>query len=713
MSAAYWTFRRELHGMLRAPIVYLVGGLFLAVQGIAFAGLVGAMSDPRRPALLSSLLEGQLAGTLLTWVLQLVVITLLGMRAIADDKTSGAWELALTAGASERAVVVGKWLAATVLYALLWIPTLAYFAVVAAFREGGQGFDLLQIAVGYGGAIALGAALLAWAIAASAATSQTLTAGALGFALLVAIFLAGELPVLWPELGSDVLAAISIRAQLAAIARGEVSLGALVAFAGIAVTGLSAAIAFACVGRRRKREVRARFGATVAFAGIAVALVAICARHPVAWDATRDERNTLDPATREVLAELPQASLVIVEPLLAGADAIYVEVERVLRMMGEANERIAITRVDPAHAPGGLEAIAREAGLQPQDLAAGGAVIVQVGARRRVVELLALATLVRPTTDAPPAVERLAIEQAIGGALAELARTTPITACPTTGHGELPLEAAGGDQDWATVAARLRGEGIALGELATGACDVILVAGPTQPLSPDEALALQRHVEAGRGLLVAAASRPGPGGALSATGVEAVLAADGIGLPLAIAIDPSLVVRELPGALLVVDGYRDHAINLGFANARATLWFQPRAVVTDHPLIAASPQSWGERDFTRAPAKDPDDLAGPIALAAVGAKHRLVVVGSAESFSTAVLAGGAGAGDLWLARAVRWLAHEPATSIAARTPAQVRLVMTDGERRLVTVICVGVIPLAWAALGGAIVVLRRRRRGAS
>ena len=55
-------WRRELQVTLRAPIVYVVGGLFLVVQGIAFAGLVGALSDPRRPAPLGALLEGQLVG---------------------------------------------------------------------------------------------------------------------------------------------------------------------------------------------------------------------------------------------------------------------------------------------------------------------------------------------------------------------------------------------------------------------------------------------------------------------------------------------------------------------------------------------------------------------------------------------------------------------------------------------------------------------------
>jgi hypothetical protein len=68
---------------------------------------------------------------------------------------------------------------------------------------------------------------------------------------------------------------------------------------------------------------------------------------------------------------------------------------------------------------------------------------------------------------------------------------------------------------------------------------------------------------------------------LAATGLEGELAALGVGLPAAIAIDPTLVVRELPGALLVTDGYAAHEINAGFPRMRATLWFQPRAVLAE------------------------------------------------------------------------------------------------------------------------------------
>ena len=137
----------------------------------------------------------------------------------------------------------------------------------------------------------------------------------------------------------------------------------------------------------------------------------------------------------------------------------------------------------------------------------------------------------------------------------------------------------------------------------------------------------------------------------SARRVEAVLAADGLGLPVAIAIDPTLVLRELPGALLIFDGYADHPINQGFAKRRGTVWFQPRAVLVERgarPLVSATAESWGERDFTASPDKGPDDLAGPIAVAAIGSSNRVVAIGSAESLSTALLAGGASAG-IWLA----------------------------------------------------------------
>jgi hypothetical protein len=68
-------------------------------------------------------------------------------------------------------------------------------------------------------------------------------------------------------------------------------------------------------------------------------------------------------------------------------------------------------------------------------------------------------------------------------------------------------------------------------------------------------------------------------------------------------------------------------------------------------------------------------------------------------------------GDLWLAHAIRWLAGKPPTAVAvsARPPDQVRLVMTSSQRRAVIALCTAGIPLAWILVGGALLLLRRRR----
>jgi ABC-2 type transport system permease protein len=714
----YWVLRRELAVTLRGPIVYVIGGLFLVVQGIAFAGLVGAMSDPRRPAPLGALLEGQLAGTLLTWVLQLVVLTLLGMRAIADERRSGGWELLVTAGVGEGAAVIGKWLAATIVYALLWLPTLAYLGVVAAFRSDTGGWDLATIACGYAGAIALGAALLAWAIAASAATSTPLAAGGLGFALLVGLFLVGEVPTVWPGANASVFAALGLRAHLTSFARGQLGAGDLEFVVGLAATGLSLAIALACVGRRRAREIRRRVASTSLIAAIAVLAGVLAVQHPIAWDLSAAHRNSLDPETRAVLAELPgPATLTIVEPTLGALDVLYDEVARVADRMASAAP-LEVRRVDPTALPGGLAAAARLAGVQPKELAENGGVIVELGGKQRVVDVLQLATIDRGTSGAPE-FERLAVEQALAGTLAELATAVPVTVCATTGHDELSMSAPSpSGADWTLVANRLAAAGVSVRALAGTAdlagCAAVIIAGPTKPLPPEDALALQRYVARGGGLVVAAASRPVPNGPqLAATGLEPVLAADGLGLPLAIAVDPSLAIREVPGARMIVDGYADDVIDAGFEGARRTLWFQPRAVVATgaaKPLVSASSQSWGERDLVHGPpTKDADDLAGPVALAAIGATHRVIAIGSAESFATAALSGGASAADLWLERAVRFAAGQRLPQLSrGRAGDQIRLVMTPHERTTVIALCVAGIPLVWLLLGGGLLALRRR-----
>ncbi|MBA2597438.1 MAG: hypothetical protein H0V00_12525, partial [Chloroflexia bacterium] len=88
-------------------------------------------------------------------------------------------------------------------------------------------------------------------------------------------------------------------------------------------------------------------------------------------------------------------------------------------------------------------------------------------------------------------------------------------------------------------------------------------------------------------------------------------------------------MRELPGALYILDNYAKHPINEGFAGTRATLWFQPRALIAERgttPLVQASADSWGETNLdSPPPVKDAKDIAGPVTLAALGKSNRVLV----------------------------------------------------------------------------------------
>jgi hypothetical protein len=408
-----------------------------------------------------------------------------------------------------------------------------------------------------------------------------------------------------------------------------------------------------------------------------------------------------------------------VQPTRAALAPIYDEVTRVVVRIADEVPGVTLRRADPASAPGGLDGIAREAGLVPGDLAATGAVVVELGGKRRVLDLPGFATIDRGPGGAAT-VERLAVEQAIAGALAAMSAARPLTICATRGHGEIPIaapDAGVAGRDWAAVAQRLRGDGMTVEDIdivpvVPARCAAVIVAGPSSPVTADEALAIQGFIRSGGGLVVAAGD-PGSS-ALAPTGLEAVLAAEGVGLPPAIAVDPTLAVRELPHSLFVVGGYADHPINRGFAGVRPTLWRVPRAIVvtgTAAPLVSATAESWGERNLVEPPRKDGDDLAGPVAIAAIGGAHRVIVMGSAESATTRSLASGSSAIDLWLARAIRYAAGaiEPVIATHDRAPDQVRLVMTADQRRAVIALSVGGIPLAWALLGGAVVWWQRRR----
>lgn len=679
--------RRELTIYLRSPIALTVAAAFLVLEGSSFAALVNALADPARPAPLGAVLESHFGGTLVHWMLELTVLAALAAR-LAEERRSGTWEALVTAPVPEGAAVLGAWLAAVALWALLWLACLAHVGVLVALAPAGATIDAGPIATAYAGEVLVGATGLAIALAAGAWSPQPLVATVAGFAALCLWLLVGELGELAPGALNGVpavaaaLERIGPRRALAALARGEVRWDAVLTMVALCAGGLRLTAALGGIGRRRSSTVAA-VATEAVLAGVAIALVAVLAGRALSpWDVTAARRNSLEPATRAVLARMNEpVTATILSPGVDANRPLFDEASRVLARMTAVQPALRVKSFDPATDPAALSALAAFAAVDETELVRGGAVILGRGGRGRAIALRDLEGQGEIQLEART-FEHVRIEAALSQALAELLDDTPVRLCATAGHGELAAE--GGAASWQPVAARLAVDGLRVETVdVVGAvpptCRVLIVAGATAPFSTAEVAAVAAFLDGGGRLFVALArARSGErveSFAAPVTGLEAVLATWNVSSPAGPVVDPALAF-DLPGSLRIVDGYGEHAIVRGFARRRATVWQHARAVVAPD-AVALVHTSDGRA----------------LAVAAERGSARIVVIGSAGAM-TMLEAGRGWGGDLVAARAIGWLAGRimPA-SVPEKDGDRVPLVMSAGARRAVAALTIGGVPL--------------------
>ncbi len=134
MSGLIATLNRELRAYFVSPLAYVILGFFLSLNGYVFAVIVSFLSDPRAGGSTTPL-ELFFGDTFFFWLVLMIMVPLVTMRLLAEERRSGTIEILMTAPVSEAQVVVGKFLAAFGFYVFLWLPTLAYVVIVARGSE--------------------------------------------------------------------------------------------------------------------------------------------------------------------------------------------------------------------------------------------------------------------------------------------------------------------------------------------------------------------------------------------------------------------------------------------------------------------------------------------------------------------------------------------------------------------------------------------------
>src|SRR5262249_29047104 len=152
----------------------------------------------------------------------------------------------------------------------------------------------------------------------------------------------------------------------------------------------------------------------------------------------------------------------------------------------------------------------------------------------------------------------------------------------------------------------------------------------------------------------------------------------------------------------------DHPVTAAFRGRRMTVWYEPRWVeplpvpgVIVTVLVASSASGWAETDFAgmvRAPAgPDAHDARGPAGVAVAAERPstgaRVVVFGSARSFTNSAAAKGAQGNQALAASALVWLTGRgKLVAVGAKSPEQVRIVLDAAQERRLFFVCVLGIP---------------------
>jgi ABC-2 type transport system permease protein len=184
--------RKELHGYFVSPVAYGLLTMFAVIFGFFFWNSLGylvisGMQAQLRGESAPMNINEQLIRPLLAniSVVGLFFIPMITMRLFAEEKRSGTIELLATSPIRDIEVVLGKWLAAMMLYGCLLLFSGLNLAFL--FRYGNP--DWKPLAIGYLGLLLQAGGLLAVGTFISTLTRNQIIAGAATFAACLMLWI--------------------------------------------------------------------------------------------------------------------------------------------------------------------------------------------------------------------------------------------------------------------------------------------------------------------------------------------------------------------------------------------------------------------------------------------------------------------------------------------------------------------------------------------
>lgn len=188
-----WTiFTKEIRSYFVSPIAYLLLTMFAVIFGFFFWNALGyfvfmGIEQQMRGEMFPMNVNESIIRPLLSnvSVIGLFFIPMITMRLFAEEKRSGTIELLTTSPIRDIEVIIGKWLAAVALYAVMLLFTALNFAFL--FRYGNP--DWKPLLIGYLGLLLQAGCLLAIGTFISTTTKNQIIAGGVTFFVCLLLWL--------------------------------------------------------------------------------------------------------------------------------------------------------------------------------------------------------------------------------------------------------------------------------------------------------------------------------------------------------------------------------------------------------------------------------------------------------------------------------------------------------------------------------------------
>ena len=177
MSAVLLIARREVYAYLRSPLGFSIIAAALLIEGLWFH-----LNALTRPLLSAEVLQEFFNGAS---GVTMVAAIVLSMRLLAEERQAGSITLLNTAPVRDLEIVLGKFLSAFLVIALL--TALSVYMPLLILVNGKV--SLGHVAVGYAGLLLLGGAVTAIGLFASALARSQVIAAIVGAAVLVVLLL--------------------------------------------------------------------------------------------------------------------------------------------------------------------------------------------------------------------------------------------------------------------------------------------------------------------------------------------------------------------------------------------------------------------------------------------------------------------------------------------------------------------------------------------